>query len=72
MDKMIWKAGRMQNMHQRTTRNYCRNATDYDNYPLYHSLYETPFTNEHIFDTDNLAVSYSAHQMITEEGGITP
>lgn len=33
-----------------------RNATDYDNYPLYHSLYETPFTNEHIFDTDNLAV----------------
>jgi N-acetylated-alpha-linked acidic dipeptidase len=25
-------------------------------YPLYHSLYETPFVNEHIFDHDNFAV----------------
>ncbi|VDK75493.1 unnamed protein product [Litomosoides sigmodontis] len=33
-----------------------RNKTSYDNYPLYHSLYETSFTNEHIIDTNNLAV----------------
>ncbi|KAI6191816.1 hypothetical protein M3Y97_00268800 [Aphelenchoides bicaudatus] len=25
-------------------------------YPLYHTLYETPFTNEHLFDTNNFAV----------------
>ncbi|VDN05041.1 unnamed protein product [Thelazia callipaeda] len=33
-----------------------RNKTMYGSYPLYHSMYETPFTNEHIFDTNNLAV----------------
>ncbi|KAL3989379.1 Peptidase M28 family protein [Acanthocheilonema viteae] len=33
-----------------------RNKTSYDNYPLYHSLYETPFASEHIIDTNNLAV----------------
>jgi hypothetical protein len=27
-------------------------------YPLYHSMYETPFVNEHLFDTDNFAVIY--------------
>lgn len=32
-----------------------RNAT-WDSYPLYHTLYETPFFNEHIFDTDGFAV----------------
>lgn len=25
-------------------------------YPLYHSLYETPFTSEHLFDNNNFAV----------------
>ncbi|VDK46555.1 unnamed protein product [Gongylonema pulchrum] len=33
-----------------------RNGTAFDNYPLYHSLYETPFTNQHIIDTDYLPV----------------
>uniref|UniRef100_A0A0R3RM56 Peptidase_M28 domain-containing protein n=1 Tax=Elaeophora elaphi TaxID=1147741 RepID=A0A0R3RM56_9BILA len=33
-----------------------RNETSYDVYPLYHSLYETPFVSEHIIDTNNLAV----------------
>ncbi|KAK0405511.1 hypothetical protein QR680_018030 [Steinernema hermaphroditum] len=25
-------------------------------YPLYHTMYETPFLNEHIFDTNNLSI----------------
>lgn len=28
-------------------------------YPLYHTLYETPFLNEHLFDLDKLAVSFN-------------
>lgn len=36
-----------------------RNAS-LDSYPLYHTLYETPFLNEHIFDTHGFAVSMSA------------
>jgi N-acetylated-alpha-linked acidic dipeptidase len=32
------------------------NATKQD-YPLYHSLYETRFVNSHIIDTNNLAVT---------------
>ena len=30
-----------------------------DDYPLYHTLYETPFTNEHLLDVDNFAVSHN-------------
>ncbi|VDN82763.1 unnamed protein product [Brugia pahangi] len=33
-----------------------KNKTSHSNYPLYHSLYETAFANEHIIDTNNLAV----------------
>lgn len=33
-----------------------RNAS-WDSYPLYHTLYETPFLNEHLFDTDGFAVN---------------
>ncbi|MCP9257299.1 Glutamate carboxypeptidase 2 [Dirofilaria immitis] len=33
-----------------------RNETSNDVYPVYHSLYETPFINEHIIDTNNLSV----------------
>lgn len=33
-----------------------RNPKTNTTYPLYHSLYETPFVNEHIFDHDNFAV----------------
>ncbi|VDM22949.1 unnamed protein product [Wuchereria bancrofti] len=33
-----------------------KNKTSYSNYPLYHSLYETAFANEHIIDTNNLAL----------------
>ncbi|KHJ77185.1 hypothetical protein OESDEN_23195 [Oesophagostomum dentatum] len=25
-------------------------------YPLYHTLYETPFTSEHLMDVDNFAI----------------
>lgn len=27
-----------------------------DTYPLYHTLYETPFVNEHLLDSNNMAV----------------
>ncbi|PAV84515.1 hypothetical protein WR25_12246 [Diploscapter pachys] len=30
-----------------------------DDYPLYHTLYETPFTNEHLLDVDNFAEFYN-------------
>lgn len=29
-----------------------------DSYPLYHTLYETPFINEHLFDIENFAVNF--------------
>uniref|UniRef100_A0AC34GPF4 Uncharacterized protein n=1 Tax=Panagrolaimus sp. ES5 TaxID=591445 RepID=A0AC34GPF4_9BILA len=35
-------------------------------YPLYHSLYETKFINEHIFDTNNLAVHRAVGQFWAE------
>uniref|UniRef100_A0A914QB99 Glutamate carboxypeptidase II n=1 Tax=Panagrolaimus davidi TaxID=227884 RepID=A0A914QB99_9BILA len=35
-------------------------------YPLYHSLYETKFLNEHIFDTNNLAVHRAVGQFWAE------
>uniref|UniRef100_A0AC35TSG6 N-acetylated-alpha-linked acidic dipeptidase 2 n=1 Tax=Rhabditophanes sp. KR3021 TaxID=114890 RepID=A0AC35TSG6_9BILA len=38
-----------------------RNAS-WSEYPLYHSLYETPFVNEHIFDTNNFAVHRAVGQ----------
>ena len=34
-----------------------RNVTWKDNYPLYHTLYETHFLNEKILDTNNFAVN---------------
>ncbi|KHN82806.1 Glutamate carboxypeptidase 2 -like protein [Toxocara canis] len=43
-----------------------RNATTYDTYPLYHTLYETPFVNEHIFDTNNFAVHAAVGQYWAE------
>uniref|UniRef100_F1KV27 Glutamate carboxypeptidase 2 n=1 Tax=Ascaris suum TaxID=6253 RepID=F1KV27_ASCSU len=43
-----------------------KNATTYDTYPLYHSLYETPFVNEHIFDTNNFAVHVAVGQYWAE------
>uniref|UniRef100_A0A914QS79 Uncharacterized protein n=1 Tax=Panagrolaimus davidi TaxID=227884 RepID=A0A914QS79_9BILA len=42
-----------------------RNAT-WDEYPLYHTLYETEFTNEHIFDTNNFAVHRAVGQFWAE------
>lgn len=35
-------------------------------YPLYHSLYETPYTNEHLFDVNNFAVHKSVGQLWAE------
>uniref|UniRef100_A0A915CL20 Transferrin receptor-like dimerisation domain-containing protein n=1 Tax=Ditylenchus dipsaci TaxID=166011 RepID=A0A915CL20_9BILA len=35
-------------------------------YPLYHSMYETPFVNEHLFDTDNFAVHRAVGQYWAE------
>lgn len=34
-----------------------RNTTQFDTYPLYHTLYETHYLNEEILDTNNFAVS---------------
>src|SRR4051812_49224065 len=39
----------------------CRNAS-WNSYPLYHTLYETPFVNEHLFDTNELAVHRATGQ----------
>ncbi|CEF62267.1 Protease-associated domain, PA and Transferrin receptor-like, dimerisation domain and Peptidase M28 domain-containing protein [Strongyloides ratti] len=38
----------------------------WEEYPLYHTLYETPFTNEHIFDTNNFAVHKAVGQYWAE------
>uniref|UniRef100_A0A0K0EWJ1 Glutamate carboxypeptidase 2 homolog (projected from Caenorhabditis elegans ortholog gcp-2.1) n=1 Tax=Strongyloides venezuelensis TaxID=75913 RepID=A0A0K0EWJ1_STRVS len=38
----------------------------WEEYPLYHTLYETPFTNEHIFDTNNFAVHKAVGQYWSE------
>ncbi|KAE9555929.1 hypothetical protein FO519_000909 [Halicephalobus sp. NKZ332] len=40
--------------------------TTWDEYPLYHSLYETPFTNEHLFDTNDFAVHRAVGQFWAE------
>ncbi|WKX95357.1 hypothetical protein Q1695_012086 [Nippostrongylus brasiliensis] len=37
-------------------------ADKHDTYPLYHTLYETPFTNEHLLDTDNFTVHRAVAQ----------
>jgi N-acetylated-alpha-linked acidic dipeptidase len=42
-----------------------RNAT-WNEYPLYHTLYETRYTNEHLFDTKNLAVHRAVGQFWAE------
>ncbi|KAI6180332.1 Glutamate carboxypeptidase 2-like family protein [Aphelenchoides besseyi] len=35
---------------------YEREGAEASGYPLYHTLYETPFVNEHLFDWDELSV----------------
>jgi len=42
-----------------------RNAS-WNSYPLYHSMYEVPYVNEHIFDVDNLAVHKAMAQYWAE------
>ncbi|KAF7634787.1 hypothetical protein Mgra_00005820 [Meloidogyne graminicola] len=42
-----------------------RNAT-WGSYPLYHSRYEVPFVNEHLFDHDNLSVHKAIGQYWVE------
>ncbi|KAK6760458.1 hypothetical protein RB195_021793 [Necator americanus] len=43
-----------------------KNATTHDTYPLYHTMYETPFLNEHLLDTDNFAVHRAVGQFWAE------
>ncbi|KJH44175.1 PA domain protein [Dictyocaulus viviparus] len=43
-----------------------KNVTTYDTYPLYHTMYETPFLNEHLFDTDGFAVHKAVGQFWAE------
>ncbi|VDK44625.1 unnamed protein product, partial [Cylicostephanus goldi] len=43
-----------------------KNATIHDTYPLYHTMYETPFVNEHLLDTDNFAVHRAIGQFWAE------
>ncbi|VDM57142.1 unnamed protein product [Angiostrongylus costaricensis] len=43
-----------------------KNATTYDNYPLYHTMYETPFLNEHLLDTDGFSVHKAVGQFWVE------
>ncbi|RCN30472.1 hypothetical protein ANCCAN_23755 [Ancylostoma caninum] len=43
-----------------------KNATTRDTYPLYHTMYETPFLNEHLLDTDNFAVHRAVGQYWAE------
>lgn len=43
-----------------------KNYTTWDTYPLYHTMYETPFTNTHLLDTDNLAVHRAIGQYWAE------
>ncbi|CAD6189092.1 unnamed protein product [Caenorhabditis auriculariae] len=43
-----------------------KNATTRDTYPLYHTMYETPFTNEHLIDTDNMKIHQATGQFWAE------
>ncbi|CAI5456445.1 unnamed protein product [Caenorhabditis angaria] len=43
-----------------------KNYSTFDTYPLYHTMYETPFTNIHLMDTDNLAVHRAIGQYWAE------
>uniref|UniRef100_A0A0K0DPP9 TFR2 n=1 Tax=Angiostrongylus cantonensis TaxID=6313 RepID=A0A0K0DPP9_ANGCA len=43
-----------------------KNATTHDNYPLYHTMYETPFLNEHLLDTDGFSVHKAVGQFWVE------
>uniref|UniRef100_A0A0N4ZQC1 N-acetylated-alpha-linked acidic dipeptidase 2 n=1 Tax=Parastrongyloides trichosuri TaxID=131310 RepID=A0A0N4ZQC1_PARTI len=38
----------------------------WEEYPLYHTMYETPFVNEHIFDTNDFAVHKAVGQYWAE------
>lgn len=42
------------------------NATNWDTYPLYHTLYETPFLNDHLLDTDGFAIHKATGQYWAE------
>uniref|UniRef100_A0A8R1HII9 Glutamate carboxypeptidase 2 homolog n=1 Tax=Caenorhabditis japonica TaxID=281687 RepID=A0A8R1HII9_CAEJA len=43
-----------------------KNYSTFDTYPLYHTMYETPFTNEHLLDTDNMSVHRAIGQYWAE------
>lgn len=43
-----------------------RNVTRRDEYPLYHTLYETPFLNEHLLDTDGFSIHKATGQYWAE------
>lgn len=43
-----------------------KNYTTWDTYPLYHTMYETPFSNIHLLDTDNLSVHKAIGQYWAE------
>ncbi|PIC44570.1 hypothetical protein B9Z55_004895 [Caenorhabditis nigoni] len=43
-----------------------KNYTAYSTYPLYHTMYETPFLNIHLMDTDDLAVHRAIGQYWAE------
>ncbi|KAI1702610.1 peptidase family m28 domain-containing protein [Ditylenchus destructor] len=43
-----------------------QNTTSKSQYPLYHSLYETPWTNEHLLDPENFAVHRAVGQYWAE------
>ncbi|EGT43920.1 hypothetical protein CAEBREN_29312 [Caenorhabditis brenneri] len=43
-----------------------KNITTFDTYPLYHTMYETKFTNIHLMDTDDLSVHRSVGQYWAE------
>ncbi|CAO4364517.1 unnamed protein product [Caenorhabditis nigoni] len=43
-----------------------KNYTAYSTYPLYHTMYETPFLNIHLMDTDDLAIHRAIGQYWAE------
>lgn len=43
-----------------------KNYTTFDTYPLYHTMYETPFTNIHLMDTEDLGVHRAIGQYWAE------
>ncbi|CAI4226334.1 unnamed protein product [Auanema sp. JU1783] len=43
-----------------------KNTSTFDTYPLYHSLYETPFLNEHLLDPNNFVIHKALGQYWAE------